>query len=671
MNLRSVLKEYCRPFYCIWYGKRKNTWKKTRYSSSILMGLLCSWLMCKCMFASIIISKKYENSILLITISVIASGYVLTDTMKCLILMIFVSVLGKSGRSYMRALCFAFVIAGPIENLSTNTGEILRVFSCSKILAINLTRTRFDLMTKPFQKTLVHMKEDIKDVQNAFNELKDVTNVLHEEVMFDDIAHNMTSDQNFQYRYYNTGSYVSNQYNFKRTVNPEFIETRYKNKFRLRCRSQLEKGKARCRKAFSNALEKCYEKMPFIIRTLICWPFKVDFICKINILGNPEKICDPSYAVPEHFGETYVELVATENKLDADSSSVKVNYTILSPDEIPGVKLGLVLFSIMTCVKYHKMYKVDLEYDNIYVTDYFKHLDRRIKSLGKQSLLPFKKYESKKLIDPDHSWQRTQEESQAVTFNLLQFSLEILSGCFFLFLDYVIVSVLLIIRNNSEMSFVQEGEHTIQFQIQGSGLIARLLRKTMGNFNMHETVSTYLTNEACLPSPTCLPRSFYLKLSGLYTIVLVLIYQSSRFLRMRRKICGYFYRKHEKKRILYLYNCLLKQRRTLRETLIREAKYNFANRQIRLRANLFLVLRLNWPRYFNWLIKFHIGRRKCVICGELEDSKFVFCRNAACKVSYCNDCFDDIGNTCWICNDILSVEIILNFNDFFEQFSFV
>ncbi|KAI8119484.1 DC-STAMP domain-containing protein 1 [Lucilia cuprina] len=118
----------------------------------------------------------------------------------------------------------------------------------------------------------------------------------------------------------------------------------------------------------------------------------------------------------------------------------------------------------MACVKYHKMYKVDLDHDNIYVTDYFKHLDRRMKSLGKQSLLPFKKYESKKLIDPDHSWQRTQEESQAVTFNLLQFSLEILSGCFFLFLDYVIVSVLLIIRNNSEMSFVQEGEHTIQFQ---------------------------------------------------------------------------------------------------------------------------------------------------------------------------------------------------------------
>ncbi|XP_065355190.1 protein sneaky, partial [Calliphora vicina] len=707
MTLRSFLKLNCVPFYCIWYGKRKDTWKKTRYSSSALTGTLCAWLMCKCMFASLIIPKKYENSILLLTISIVVSGYVLTDAMKCVTLMMFISLMGKSGRSYMRALCFAFVISGPIENLSTNTGEVIRAFSCSKILAINLTRTRFDLMTKPFQKTLGHMKEDIKDVQNTFNELRDVTKVLHEEVMLNDldINANVTSAENATAIEYSRHRVLPINGNSKRSedqFNAEYVETRYKNKFRQRCLRQLDSGKARCRKAFSKALEKCYDKMPFIIKTLICWPFKVDFICKINILGNPEKICDPSDAVPDNFGETYIELAGTENQLYEDSSSVKVNYTILSPDAMPGVKsaeetaknvanefkvrkrifdsilkilqqfLGFMILKILyVCIKYHKKYKMDLDHDNIYITDYFKHVDRRRKSLGKHSLLPLKKYERRKLIDADHSWHRTQEESQAVTFNLLQFSLEIVSGCFFLFLDYVISSVFLIIRNNSEMSFVQEGEHTIKFQIQGSGLIARLLRNTMGNFNMHETVSTYLTNETCLPNPTTLSKSFYLKLASLYTVVLLLIYQSSSFLRMRRLICGYFYRKRERNRILYLYNCLLKQRRSLRETMIREARYNFANRQIRLKANLFLILRLKWPHYFNWLVKFHIGRRKCVICGELEDSKFVFCRNSACKVSYCNDCFNDIENTCWICNDALSVEIILNFNDFFEQFSFV
>lgn len=62
-------------------------------------------------------------------------------------------------------------------------------------------------------------------------------------------------------------------------------------------------------------------------------------------------------------------------------------------------------------------------------------------------------------------WQRTIEESRAVTFHLIQFALEIVAGLFFLFLDYIIVSVLLVIRKNSEMTFIQEGEHTIHFSV--------------------------------------------------------------------------------------------------------------------------------------------------------------------------------------------------------------
>lgn len=104
-------------------------------------------------------------------------------------------------------------------------------------------------------------------------------------------------------------------------------------------------------------------------------------------------------------------------------------------------------------------------------------------------------------------------------------------------------------------------------------------------------------------------------------------------------------------------------------------------------------LRLRWPQYFNWLLKFKVGRRKCVICGEFEgfkmtrlnrlncidnpkfifihiDSKFTICKNLKCGVSYCNDCWNDMGNMCLVCNDVVSIEVVLNFNDFFEEFSF-
>lgn len=223
-------------------------------------------------------------------------------------------------------------LKGPISNLSTNLGEIVRAYSCSKVLAINLTRTRFDLMTMPFRKTLVRMKDDIKEVQNTFNELKSVTKDLHEEVMGDDLYVNDLDEEDLSN--FNTSILKRDNPSY----NADIVEDRYKNKFKKRCFLQLDNGKARCKKAFAKALDNCYEKMPFIIRTLICWPFKVDFICKINIFGNPEKICDPSDAIPKNFGETYVELVGTENQLSEDSSDIKVNYTILRPDEMPELK---------------------------------------------------------------------------------------------------------------------------------------------------------------------------------------------------------------------------------------------------------------------------------------------------------------------------------------------
>lgn len=203
------------------------------------------------------------------------------------------------------------------------------------------------------------MKEDIRDVQNAFKEFKDVTQVLHKEVVMDDQDVNETiSSTSFPAEYkFPQEMKASHRSSLNRTepkLNAEYYENRYRNKFRKRCLKQLDNGKVRCKKAFSTAFEKCYEIMPFIIKTLICWPFKVDFICKINILGNPEKICDPSEAVPDNFGETYFELVEIENELYEKSSNVKVNFTILSPETKSGVKLVLIFRIINLCLLLQK-----------------------------------------------------------------------------------------------------------------------------------------------------------------------------------------------------------------------------------------------------------------------------------------------------------------------------
>ena len=45
-------------------------------------------------------------------------------------------------------------------------------------------------------------------------------------------------------------------------------------------------------------------------------------------------------------------------------------------------------------------YLSELQYDNVYITKYFKHIDARRKADGKKTLLPLKKFEKKDIIDP-------------------------------------------------------------------------------------------------------------------------------------------------------------------------------------------------------------------------------------------------------------------------------
>lgn len=142
--------------------------------------------------------------------------------------------------------------------------------------------------------------------------------------------------------------------------------------------------------------------------------------------------------------------------------------------------------------------------------------------------------------------------------------------------------------------------------------MARLLLRTLHNFNMHEKISTYLTNEACLPKPYtlstrfvlilkaffCMPfylnfkifYRFYIKLSGIYAIVFLLIYKLSFFTRLRRLICSYFYRKREKQRVLYLYNDLLRKRYASLEVIRKTVESNVVKRKLRRRINIALVL---------------------------------------------------------------------------------
>lgn len=64
----------------------------------------------------------------------------------------------KSGQRVLVAMVFAYVMAGPLNNITINGSEVIRVFTCSGSLVYNLTKTRYELMFKPFQEALFNLK---------------------------------------------------------------------------------------------------------------------------------------------------------------------------------------------------------------------------------------------------------------------------------------------------------------------------------------------------------------------------------------------------------------------------------------------------------------------------------------------------------------------------------
>ncbi|VVC93279.1 unnamed protein product, partial [Leptidea sinapis] len=67
----------------------------------------------------------------------------------------------------MKAVVLTYVVAGPIANMGFNAREVVRVFSCSTQLSSNLTKLKYSLLEKPFQKALTSITTEIEDFKNT------------------------------------------------------------------------------------------------------------------------------------------------------------------------------------------------------------------------------------------------------------------------------------------------------------------------------------------------------------------------------------------------------------------------------------------------------------------------------------------------------------------------
>ncbi|KAH8372181.1 hypothetical protein KR093_010475 [Drosophila rubida] len=689
--VRNFVAALSKPLYCLLYGNEQDErmWIIVlRYASSFVIGVLLSYFLGLLMSLNYHLNFLFRNFVRLpiVTLILVLNGisFMLSRNVRAVTLLIFVSIADKAGHKYLRALAFGLLISGPVANLVRNAGEVSRVFACSTMLTYNLTKTRFDLIAKPFTNTLQHMRGDIDEIQANFKELQTILHDLKLGMQHSDDE----ADKFSYYKYLRAAANSTTDEPARRletdAVLPKAgdVQEQFVRRLGSRCKRQLESGHEVCEEVFSQGFRKCATNFPSWLANTICWPYRIDVICRVNMFGNPDKVCDAAQVVPPDFGQNYVKLLLTEQQLYGNSSNIRINYKVQNSSTaaqlrsaqktsqefvkdfehkrrlfdfvvqgIDKLMLLFIFYVIWSAAHYNWRYRCSIEHDNYYITDYFKHVDARRKNSSESYVLPLRSLEKSRLVDLHIIGSRTAAESRLEGHFTVHFLLEIFPTLLFLLLDHMVVKMLRIISNRSLVSYQQEGEHEVRFRINGTGLMARLLRTTMRNFNIHERVSTSLSNKECLPVASTLPLSFYLKLLALYVIIMLLMFRSSTVLRLRRIICSYFYYKREKRRILFLYGSVLRNRATYLQDVRQNAEENLATRHTQGQLNVFLLLRLGLPKQFGWLRSFQCAKRRCLICSRMEDSRFIVCRN--CDYPYCRECCRDMSYICIFCEQIL------------------
>lgn len=109
---------------------------------------------------------------------------------------------------------------------------------------------------------------------------------------------------------------------------------------------------------------------------------------------------------------------------------------------------------ILDALSYNDKYLSDIEFDNVYVTSYFRRIDARRKVRGSLTLLPFKKLEKRKFIDPYHPIPAKIEGFHLIG-QLVKLLLEFIIVTIFVILDWLFYEVLDIIRRHAYMEYTQ------------------------------------------------------------------------------------------------------------------------------------------------------------------------------------------------------------------------
>lgn len=203
---------------------------------------------------------------------------------------------------------------------------------------------------------------------------------------------------------------------------------------------------------------------------------------------------------------------------------------------------------------------MDIAYDNIYLTDELREIDANRATYRLPAVLPLKHYECDFYVDPLSKRLRRAEWFR-ITYGIIYTVLLVLGVSCLFFIDWIYYTGLDVVRQNAAMNFTQTGSFNFSIQVNGTGLLARIIRDATQGMNFTEFLAMNETNAECLPRPTLTDWRSYLAVYALAALIFFMNVNMMFSQRMLSVICGHFFPAKHQMRIQYLYNQMLIRRR--------------------------------------------------------------------------------------------------------------
>ncbi|XP_052743921.1 protein sneaky [Bicyclus anynana] len=589
---------------------------------------------------------------------------------QCMFLLLLPMYCGKPGRGVLKAVVLTYVVAGPITNLGLNAKEVVRVFACSTQLSHNLSKVKYSRMYKPLNKALLSLQNEVEGITEAIRSIRDIVSPIEGEIEGTVHLELMRAENDLTYALLDLKRQSRKGVKRKQFV-PQFddfcsscddigkylnkiteeiqnYQRMYIEKLEIRCENQISHSVTLCIAAFSSAYDECNNIVPGYA-AIICWSLMLPRICNVKQLLGPG-ICYSENKDVKETGDRVLH--AFHEKFVTMESVITTVYLCLA-----------LLFLRIGCSaqNYHDLYLTSIDFDNVYITGYFKRIDRKRRRMGKVTLLPLKKMERNKYIDVVSVSYVLSERSKLLS-QILKVMLEAVTATTFVMLDRLFYEALDVVRKHAMEGSTPSGVQDLDIQVDSNSLLSNMLRRVLEEVNSSKQYKR-VSNEACLPQPRAMPIVFYFKIYAGYVWILLLLFINPYTLRLRRLICSYFYPAREKQRILHLYNDILKKRLRMQKTLRRKAVQSV--RAHYLSGENLLSLRMRFPQTLGWLEALPVARMKCLICEETAPRSFDrnrtnttqgwhSCVKPRCPFVYCEECWREVERRCLACDPALA-----------------